>query len=159
MSVLKNAKISFSVIGGIISICAGFIAITQYIEHRSRIDISGEWKMVNVIESTSYSKYKGLKIRYRIFIDQDGLDFTAEGEKCWENDEELPTAAHTPISILGTIQNNCIKGTVIEEGTRRRTSGFVNWTISENHLFMEGTFSTTAANTSGRSQMIKIGNK
>ena len=135
---------------------AGICAIIQFIETRSEVDLCGEWKVLNTIESTSFKPYKGLELGFRVFIKQRGDSFTAEGEKYWENGKELPISQHTPIYLEGVIKKDKVHANIIEKGLNRRTVGAFVWTLSNGNKNMIGTFTSTAASSIGRSIATKI---
>ena len=135
----------------IIGVAAGICAIVQFIETRSEVDLCGEWKIDDTIESTSYEPYKGLELGFRVFIKQNGDSFTAEGEKCWENGKELPISQRTPIYLEGVIKKDKVYAKIIEKGLNRRTIGKFDWILSKGNKNMIGTFTTTAGTSSGRS--------
>jgi hypothetical protein len=45
----------------VIGMTAGLCAIIQFFITSSDVDLSGEWKVVDTIESSSYKPYKGLE--------------------------------------------------------------------------------------------------
>lgn len=120
-----------------------------------RFDLSGEWKVVNVTESTSYNPYRGLRLGYRLFVQQEGRRFTAEGEKYWENDEEVPHRRRTPIYLEGSVQGDTIRASFREKGTRRTTSGRFVWKVI-NGGRITGSFTSTAADSSGISSGTRL---
>lgn len=111
---------------------------------------SGEWEITNTFEVTSYSKYQGMTLGYRVFIIQQGSIFTATGEKCWEDGVPASSQGKSPIRLEGTIEGNRIVAIFTEEGARRTTTGSFEWWISDDHNTMRGTFKHTAASSSGR---------
>lgn len=113
--------------------------------------LSGEWQLTNTIDSTSYPAYEGLRVGYRIYINQTGKEFTGEGEKVSENDKALQGAERTPIHITGSIDDDSVGATFVEEGAKRKTSGRFSWTLSGNGTKLSGTFSSSAASASGPS--------
>lgn len=148
----KIVPLTVSVIG----VAAGICAIVQFIETRSEVDLCGEWKVADTIESTSYKPYKGLELGFRVFIKQKGDSFTAEGEKCWVNGKELPISQRTPIYLEGVIKKDKVHANIIEKGLNRRTIGAFVWTLSNDNKNMVGTFTSTAGSSSGRSIATKI---
>ena len=118
-------------------------------------DLSGEWKVVNLTESTSYKPFRGLRLGYRLFVQQDGRRFTAEGEKYWENDEEVPHRRRTPVYLEGSVQGDTIRASFREKGTRRTTSGRFVWKVI-NGGRIAGSFTSTAADSSGTSSGTRL---
>ncbi len=114
-------------------------------------DLSGEWNLVNTIESTSYPAYANLRVGYHLAIHQNGNEFTADGEKLSENGAAMADSERTPIHLTGSISRDTVTATFVEEGLRRQTSGRFVWTISANSNQLRGTFVSTAAKSSGSS--------
>lgn len=118
-------------------------------------NLTGRWKVVNIVEKTSYRSFTDLKIAFRLRIKQTGPNFTAEGEKLSENGRMLPVDGRTPIRVTGSIDGDRVEATFIEEGTRRKTSGRFVWRIEKAGAGLTGTFVSTAASTSGKSAATK----
>ncbi|HVS00418.1 MAG TPA: transglycosylase domain-containing protein, partial [Thermoanaerobaculia bacterium] len=114
-------------------------------------DLSGWWELSNRIESTNYPAYKGLRLGYRIQLDQDGNRITGRGQKWTEDGRNLSSAARTPLSISGTIDGRTVNLRFSEHGTRRTSNGTFTWQLSADRTALRGTFSSSAADTSGSS--------
>jgi hypothetical protein len=120
----------------------------------SRVNIpnlTGDWRLTNTIETTSYPGYANLRIGYRLAINQTGKEFTGEGEKISEDDRPLKPEERTPIHVTGSVSEDGVGATFVEEGARRKTSGRFAWTVSGSGNGLSGTFSSSAANASGSS--------
>lgn len=115
------------------------------------VNISGDWTIVNTVESTSYPAYANLRLAYHVIINQTGSTFTGDGEKRSESGRELDPAERTPIHIVGSVNENVLRATFTEEGQRRTTSGTFIWTITQGGNRLNGTFASTAAKSSGPS--------
>lgn len=150
--IAKISGIAVTTVGVIVSV----LEINDNLENRKTINISGEWKVSNAIEKTSYSKYKNMILGYRIFINQQGNYFTATGEKCWENGISIPSQGKSQIILQGTVEGKKVIATFTEEGKMRKTSGSFNLIINDNHNVMEGIFKHTAANSSGTALFERI---
>ena len=118
-------------------------------------DLSGNWKVVNTVEQTSYDAYKNMEIGFNVSIDQAGKDFTGRGEKISENGQSLPAAGRTPIVVKGTIDGDKVEATFSESGARRNTSGRFAWRIDKASGGLTGRFVSSAARTRGRSAATK----
>ena len=114
-------------------------------------DLSGWWEMTNTIQSTNYAAYKGLRLGYRVKLEQEGGRIMGRGQKWTENGRNLPSSARTPITVTGTIDGREVKLTFTEQGARRSTSGGFSWTLSADRTALRGSFWSNAADTSGRS--------
>lgn len=114
-------------------------------------NLAGEWSMVNTIENTSYPRYLNLRLGYRLLISQSGSQFTGEGTKVSENGQDMNVAEQTPIHITGSIDQDAIRASFVEEGLRRSTTGRFVWTLAQNGNQLRGTFVSAAAKSSGSS--------
>lgn len=114
-------------------------------------DLSGWWEMTNTIQSTNYEEYQGLRLGYRIQLEQDGNRITGRGQKWSENGRAVPAAGRTPITITGTVDGRTVTLQFTEHGARRSTRGGFTWQLSADRTALRGTFWSTAADTSGRS--------
>src|SRR5262249_41375836 len=86
-------------------------------------NIAGEWNLVNTIEQTAYPAYTNLKMGYHLVINQNGKQFTGEGEKVAENDAPMDSSQRTPIHVKGAVTGDTVTATFVEEGLRRTTDG------------------------------------
>ena len=143
-TVIRGTATALGIIGGI-------IAIYSFLQTYSRYDLTGQWNLNNTIQTTSDSKYKGLKLGYRIFLTQSETNLTGTGEKWYENGKTIPPSAHTHISLTGSISGSKVTATMEEEGTERKTEGTLEWTYNPKTKTLTGTFTSTAADTSGPS--------
>jgi 1A family penicillin-binding protein len=117
-------------------------------------DLSGWWEMTNRIEETNYQQYKGLRLGYRIQLEQDGNRITGRGQKWTEDGRSV--SARTPISVSGTIDGRKVTLSFTEHGARRSTSGGFTWTLSADRTALRGSFWSTAADTRGRSTAVRM---
>jgi hypothetical protein len=122
----------------------------------SRTSLSGEWRLTNTIQATTYRPFVGLEIGYRIFIEQHGNEFEGVGEKLWENGKQLPTTAQTRITLNGRSNDLESSATCTEEGARRSTTCRFSWRASPGKDELVGTFSSTAANSRGVSRLTRL---
>ena len=117
-------------------------------------DLTGEWHVINTVQSTAYKSFDNMKVGFRLKINQQGKDFTANGEKFSENGQTLPADSRTPIHVTGSIDGDNVVATFVEDGRMRKTNGRFVWKL-QNGDHLAGTFVSTAANSSGRSAVIK----
>jgi hypothetical protein len=139
------------VIGPVLGAIGAVIGIYNFLQSHPRYDLSGEWRITNTIQSTSYHPFQGLNLNYRVFLMQRGEEITGRGEKWAENERLLPPIGHTSITITGRISGKRISATFEEEGTRRKSAGTFDWTYEPKTNALKGTFTSTAANASGPS--------
>jgi hypothetical protein len=114
-------------------------------------DLSGWWELTNTIASTNYAAYRGLRLTYRLQLEQDGDHLTGRGQKWAEEGAPVSAAARSPISVTGRIEGNKVILQFTEQGARRSTTGSFAWTLTPNGNALRGTFWSTAADTSGGS--------
>lgn len=147
-------KVWKSVVGSTVTavtVVGGFFGIYSFMQGYSRYDVTGQWTITNIIESTSYREYKGLKLGYTVFLTQRGTDITGTGEKESEDGKDLSFSGHTQIEITGTISGRKITATFIEKGTKRESEGTFSWTYQPKTKGLVGAFTSTAADASGSS--------
>jgi penicillin-binding protein 1A len=114
-------------------------------------DLSGWWEMTNTIQSTNYGSYKGLRLTYRVQLEQDGDRITGRGQKWEEDGRRLAASARSPITVRGKVDGRKVTLTFTEMGAKRSTSGSFSWTLSTDRTALRGSFWSTAAATSGSS--------
>jgi penicillin-binding protein 1A len=117
-------------------------------------DLSGWWELTNRIDETNYQQYKGLRLGYRIQLEQDGNRITGRGQKWTEDGRSV--SARTPISISGTIDGRKVTLNFTEHGARRSTGGGFTWTLSADRTALRGSFWSTAADARGRSTAVRM---
>ena len=138
-------------IGSIIGVLASGIAIVDYYNDKSLIDLNGQWIITDTIET---GKYKNTTIGFQVFITQDGKNFTGEGEKITLNGKNVIQKEKSRLELVaGTIQSNIIRATFIEHGRKRETRGEFIWKKIEKKK-LSGEFISTA-NSRGKSIAIK----
>ena len=114
-------------------------------------NLSGDWMIVNTVEKTSYPDYANLRLGYRLTITQTGVQFRGEGEKYSENGIEMDASQRTALHVNGSVSDDTVTATFVEEGLRRTTTGRFEWTLSRDANQMRGSFASTAAKSSGSS--------
>ncbi len=125
-------------------------------EEEPRHGLSGWWEMTNRIDSTNYASFKGLRLGYRVQLEQDGNRITGRGQKWAEDGRTLPASARTPIRVTGSIDGGKITLQFTEQGAKRSTSGGFTWTLSADRTELRGSFWSTAAGTSGKSTAVRM---
>ena len=136
-------KKAWLIIASIVGVMAGIIAVVQYFESYTTVELNGEWMIKNIVESGSFS---GVKLEFKFFFMQDGKKFNGTGEKWKENGTLLSPARRTPINIVnGIIDGNNIRATFIESGHSRETRGEFSWIMTDDGKLV-GTYSSSASN-------------
>ena len=115
------------------------------------VDLSGWWELSNRIESTSYAAYEGLRLGYRLRLEQHGDRLSGRGQKWSENGAAVPAARRSPIRVTGTIDGRTVTLEFTEEGARRASGGTFTWSLSPDGTTLRGSFASDAADTSGSS--------
>ncbi|MFL6293609.1 MAG: PBP1A family penicillin-binding protein [Thermoanaerobaculia bacterium] len=119
-------------------------------------DLSGWWEMTNRIEETNYAQYKGLRLGYRVQLEQEGNRLTGRGQKWTEDGRTLGSSGRTPITVTGKIDGRKVTLSFTEHGAKRSTSGGFTWTLSADRTQLRGSFWSTAADTRGRSTAVRM---
>ncbi|HST95946.1 MAG TPA: hypothetical protein VLJ78_14325, partial [Microvirga sp.] len=125
-------------------------------EESAEADLSGWWELTNTIQSTNYSAYQGLRLGYRIQLEQDGDRITGRGQKWSESGRPVSAGARSPIILSGRIDGRRVTLQYTERGARRSTSGSFSFTLSPDGDALRGSFSSTAAAASGGSVARKM---
>jgi hypothetical protein len=119
-------------------------------------DLSGWWEMTNRIEETNYSQYKGLRLGYRVQLEQEGNRITGRGQKWTEEGRTIPASGRTPITVNGKIEGRKVILSFTEHGAKRATNGGFTWTLAADRSELRGSFWSTAAKTRGRSTAVRM---
>jgi hypothetical protein len=114
-------------------------------------NLTGEWTVVNTVNTTSFRSFQNLRIGFALSINQTGSTFTAKGRKVSENGRSLPANSRTPIELNGVINGDHIEATFSEQSSQRKTNGRFVWKIDPAGGGLKGTFASSAARTSGKS--------
>jgi membrane peptidoglycan carboxypeptidase len=117
----------------------------------SGADLSGWWELTNTIASTNYAAYRGLRLTYRLQMEQDGDRLTGRGQKWAEDGGPVSASARSPITVTGRIEGGKVLLQFTERGAKRPTTGSFSWTLGPNGNALHGSFWSTAADTSGSS--------
>ncbi len=125
-------------------------------ETAAATDLSGWWELTNTIQSTNYSAYQGLRLGYRVQLEQDGDRITGRGQKWAEDGRPVSAGARSPIVVTGRIDGRKVTLQYTERGARRATTGSFSFTLSGDGDALRGSFSSTAAAASGGSVARKM---
>ena len=150
----KLRKNGFGYIAGIVAFGSAIVGVLQYTQ-TFHLDVSGKWQLDLTIESTSYTPYKDLDVRYILYLQQNGKVIKGKGEKWLVNNKEIPFSAHTRIEMEGTILENKVYLSFELFGANRVTVGELDLRFNPDKNKMTGTFSTTGADSSGPAIAIK----
>ena len=120
-------------------------------------NLAGRWMVTNAIQRTSYPAFRGLRVRFRIELEQHGNRITGHGRKFTIDDRPIPPNQRNPIVLEGTVHGRDVFVRFVEHGTRRDSNGGFRWRLSPDGQRLEGTFDSTAADTEGHSHADREG--
>jgi hypothetical protein len=152
-------KVWGALVGGFVTLAglgASAVAIEQYYVQNPGTNVNGTWTVQTVTETTSLSRYQGMKLKYEVQFVQNGNIFSGTGEKIEEQDpgnapHTLEGKGRTPIELSGTVTRSAIDAEFKEKGIERESSGWFHWNLKNGSG--EGTFSSTAANSKGSTSL------
>jgi hypothetical protein len=155
-------KIKSELIANILAACVIsfiFFIISDFLF--SPPNLNGKWEMVLKINDSDYSDYKGIMLKYDIYLLQNGDDIVGTAEKLGEfnNDEYIKYTIPIRSEIKGSITRKYFKNDIlnihfIEHGERRLTSSYFKLTRF-NDSYMMGNFSSSAARSIGASKWLR----
>lgn len=131
-------------------VTAGTGAFSPSIEAEDLPKVTGDWEINNHIEATTFARYEGLQLGYRLHFTQRGTRVFGSGRKWTEDGRQLQPAARTPIDFEGTIANGVLKARFVEYGSQRVSDGEFAWQVVDGNR-LDGTFASTVADTRGSS--------
>jgi hypothetical protein len=131
-------------------------AILDSMRPRRAGAVNGSWEIQNVVSSTSYPAYRGLRLTYRIVLHQDGERISGDGEKWAENGRRSPAAQRTPIRLSGEMVGREVRVQFTERGDRRDSAGSFRWRLSADGTSFAGTFASSAAAARGVSAAVRL---
>lgn len=150
-----------TIIGGLILTLILFL-LNEYAF--PKMNITGEWKTITIIEKTSYNPFKNLIVEYKIHLIQKGYELSGSGEKI---KDIKPDGTQTVfirekrvlIDIDGYFERQFFGRSKIylninEEGRKRETRATYILTVYSNKI-LEGTFISTAGDAQGKVKMSK----
>jgi cytoskeletal protein RodZ len=111
-------------------------------------DLSGSWTLDTTVEASVVQDFQGLRLGYRLELQQAGNRVTGEGRKMVENGKQIVEFAQTPIVVTGTIDGTRLTLTFTERGRRRESGGKMILDLLDGDV-MRGRFSSSAAQSSG----------
>jgi penicillin-binding protein 1A len=124
-------------------------AATAETAERFAPHLGGWWEITNQIQSTNYSAYQGLRLTYRVHLEQEGDRLVGRGVKTRENGRPITASAQTPITLSGTLDGRTARLLFTERGLRRTTQGSFRFKVSPKGDTLAGSFASSAADTSG----------
>jgi hypothetical protein len=131
-------------------------AILDSMRPRRAGDLSGSWEIQDVVGSTTYPEYRGLRLTYRIVLHQDGERISGDGEKWAENGRRIPASQRTPIHLSGEMAGREVRVRFTESGKLRDSAGNFRWRLSADGTSFAGTFASGAAGARGVSAAVRL---
>lgn len=125
------------------------------IETTPSTDVTGSWRVATHVESSSLTRYEGLKLGYEIQLEQEGDRVKGHGRKVTENGTGIGTRAQTPLTVSGTIEGDRLTLNFVERGTRRPTQGKFVLLVDDSST-LRGRFSSSAARSTGRVEAHRV---
>jgi len=119
-------------------------------------NLTGEWHLMDVVESSALPQFKGLGLGFQVFLRQKGDHVSGIGEKLTENGRRLPREARSQITIEGSVSGDLLEATFTELGVRRISTGVFQLRIKDEGNRLDGRFGCTAGNSQGRSTATKV---
>ena len=121
---------------------------SEPIQSTPSTDVTGSWRVATHVESSTLTRYEGLKLGYEIQLEQQGDRVKGRGRKVTENGAGIRTRAQTPLTVSGTIEGDRLTLNFVERGTRRPTQGKFVLLVDDSST-LRGRFSSTAARSTG----------
>jgi penicillin-binding protein 1A len=118
-------------------------------EEAASADLSGWWELTNRIASTNYKDFVGLRLGYRVKLEQDGSRITGSGQKWTEDGRTLAGSARSRIRVSGRIEGDTITLDFTEQGSKRASGGGFELKLSGDRSTLRGDFWSDVANTRG----------
>jgi hypothetical protein len=141
----KIAGAAMSVLG----VGASVYATKDFVFQDLSADITGTWAFDLTIDDSSLAAMKGVKLRYFINVQQDGLKLVGEGEKVCEGGAPIDAAARTRLELIGgKVEGAAVTMSFRDHGKLRQTTGTFEL-AANSATAMDGRFVWTAANATG----------
>jgi hypothetical protein len=115
---------------------------------RPDAELSGVWNLATRVESSTVGAFTGMRLGYRLQLQQDGNRITGSGYKVSENGRPLRGAGRTPINVEGTADGERLSLTFTERGARRESSGTFAL-VRQTDRLLRGHFASDAAGSRG----------
>lgn len=147
-----------------IAAVAGLIANVGSLTDFMQPSLSGPWLLTLDIQHSSLKSYEGMSATYQLYLVQDAHNITGRGEKIKVNAKDIPAAQHQQITLKGTISGDAVTLSYVQtagpDHAARQSDGELTLKVvragmvSRQASRMSGTFSATAAATTGTAAAI-----
>jgi hypothetical protein len=141
------------------AVVAGLISNVGTITDFIQPSLSGPWLVTMNIKESSLKRYDSMNTTFQLYLVQDGHSVTGTGEKTKVDGQDIPIAQHQQMKVSGSVSGGRVSlqytQTAGADGASRKTDGMFDFKVIRSGIFsrqaarMEGTFSGTAASTSG----------
>ncbi|MFZ2620026.1 MAG: hypothetical protein WAX89_04055 [Alphaproteobacteria bacterium] len=123
-------------------------------------DISGDWELEFKTIKTAYNPYLNMSVSHNAHIKQDDRDISIIAETTKNNDEYLSSSSRTVINGFGKIKGNILTGYTLNinyvlSGKLRDSTGSLILKLNDKKA-LNGSFNSTAANSSGHAFLRKL---
>jgi len=115
------------------------------------VDFNGRWDITHEIQVSRLSAYAGLRLGYRLTLQQERGRVYGRGVKVSENGVALPEERRTPIFVDGRVEGGSLVLHFVEHGSERSSTGTIRWQLSPGGDALQGRFSSDVAQSSGTS--------
>lgn len=133
----------------VLGVGASVYATKDFIFQDLSADVTGTWAVDLTVQDSSLAAMKGVKVRYFLNVQQDGLKLAGEGEKICENGASIDAAARTRLELIGgKVEGSAVTMAFRDHGKARQTTGTFTLTAQSADA-MDGSFVWTAANATG----------
>jgi len=145
-------------LGGLLFI-AGLIYVGYQVYNAKtntpKLSLNGQWNVTLTTTRTDHKPYHGMVLEFSIFLQELNGDISGQGEKLIENGQELSGNRRTQLELNGKHSPESIILNYKDFGLLRSSIGQITLkkTQSDNRLI--GTFSTTAASSSGTAEFTR----
>jgi hypothetical protein len=134
----------------VLGVGASVYATKDFIFQDLSADITGTWVFDLTVDDSTLAAMKGVKLRYFINVQQDGLKLVGEGEKVCENGAPIDAQHRTRLELIGgKVEGAAVSMAFRDHGKLRQTTGTFELSADSSDA-MTGKFVWTAANTTGK---------
>lgn len=133
----------------VLGVGASVYATKDFVFQDLSADVTGTWAIDLTIQDSSLAAMKGVKVRYFLNVQQDGLKLAGDGEKICENGTPIDSVNRTRLELIGgKVEGAAVTMAFRDHGKIRQTTGTFTMT-SQSEDAMDGSFVWTAANATG----------
>jgi len=161
-TVPENKKKYFFIAGvlGLVLVVASFF---PFFSTESPENIKGDWLLIDTVDETGDAQYLDTIHRFAVTLSIRGNTVTGNAEKtsyeprkAGEAPRNVTGTEKSQLRITGQLDGRTLNATFEEIGGKRSSNGKFLWHFQHGFQVFEGSFSSTAARTKGRSYGIKL---